>query len=77
MNKIIFRFYLIKTNTYFEVSFDSRLSFSDNFKLLNDIYPISINDIHIYDKEAKSFLDLDIPLDKFGFSYYNRLFIFD
>lgn len=77
MNKIVFRFYEIKNNDFFEVSFDSRLSFIDNFRLLNDIYFIPINTIHIYDETSKSFLDMDIPIEKFGFYHYNKLFLFD
>lgn len=77
MNKIVFRFYEIKNNDFFEVSFDSRLSFIDNFRLLNEIYSIPINTIHIYDETSKTFLDMDIPIEKFGFSHYNKLFLFE
>lgn len=74
MNKIIFRFYLVKEGKFIEVAFDSRLSFNDNFKLLNSIYPI--DNYKIYDKDNNAFLSLNVPLKDFNFSYYTKLCIF-
>lgn len=76
MNKIIFRFHIVKNNEYFEVTFDNRLSFNENFNLLNDIYPLSFNNFQIFDENSNSFLDLDVEIREYGFSYYNKLLIF-
>lgn len=73
MNNIVFRFYLVKENKYFEVSFDSRLSFKDNFKLLQDIYPINIDTLNVYDKVNSVFLAIDVPISEFCFKRYTDL----
>lgn len=75
MNKLVFRFYVIKENRFFEVSFDSRISFIENFKLIQEIYPFSIADKHIYDIEKGTFLNLNVPLSLFNFSAFTRLYI--
>lgn len=76
MKKIIFRFYIVKDDSFFEVYFDSRLSFLDNFKLLKDIYQIDISNMHIYDEYAKKFVCLNIPISKYNFQDYNKLLLF-
>lgn len=76
MNKIIFRFYIVKDFDYFEVCFDSRLSFIENFKLLNDLKAIDTSNLKIYDLESNSFLCLDKPISSMNFTYYNKLYLY-
>lgn len=75
MNSIIFRFYLASKLDYFEVCFDTRLSFKDNFLLLKDIYPINTSKLHIYDEKYHKFLALNTALSNFNFPYYKELLI--
>ena len=75
-NTIIFRFNNINKSSFFEVSFDQRLSFIENFDLLKDIYPINITNFYIYDREMKDFLLKDIPLKEFSFSCFKELDLF-
>lgn len=76
MNKIVFRFYVVKDNYFFEVCFDSRLSFIDNFKLLNEIYKVDISNLHIYDDYAKRFVSLNTPINRYHFVEYTKLMLF-
>ena len=74
MNKVIFRFYRLTKNDFFEVSFDTRLSFYENFRLLKDIYHIE-DSIHIYDGDKGIFLSMNVPLNTFNFAYYTKLYL--
>lgn len=67
MNKIIIRFIFVKNNDILEVIFDQRLSFNDNFKLLNNINSYLFKeDNYIYDENKGVFLNKDIPLKDFN-----------
>lgn len=75
MKKVI-RLYVIKDHNFFEVCFDSRLSFNDNLRLLKDIYKLDTTNVHIYDEYANRFVAMDIPIDKFNFNDYVKLTLF-
>ena len=76
MNKIILRFIVVKQNKTFEVVFDQRLSFIENFTLLKDIYYVDINKSYIMDNNKKIALKRDVPLSKFNFKNFKTLYIF-
>lgn len=76
MNKIILRFIVVKQNKTFEVVFDQRLTFIENFVLLKDIYYININKAYIVDNKKQIALKKDVPLSKFNFKSFKTLYIF-
>ena len=77
MNKIILRFNIIKTNEVFEVIFDQRLTFTENFFLLSHIYPIRfIDDNYIIDPDKKIALKKDVPIKSFNFPNFMTLYLF-
>lgn len=76
MNEIVIRFIVLKKDDYFDVKFDTRLSFIDNFILLRDLYPIDVKQYHIYDLENQAFLSLNKPIYEYNFAYYTRLYLF-
>lgn len=75
-NQVILRFYVVATRQVFEVIFDTRLSFNENFLLLHDIYDyeLSEND-YIIDDECRA-LAKDVPLRLFHFKLFTTLSIF-
>ena len=59
-----------------EVSFDSRLSFRDNFLLLKQMIGKDYSSAEVYDPDKKIFLDRNIPLSEFEFAGFVRLHLF-
>lgn len=76
MNKLLFGFYIVKKGVLIEASFDSRLNFIDNFRLLETMYPINIDELFIYDKNHDKFLSKNEPLNRFNFNRYTLLYLF-
>lgn len=69
MNKILLRFRIVSNNQIVEVYLDDRLSFKDNFKMLN------LNEnYHIYDSNKKIFIREDLPIKEF---HITRFISFD
>lgn len=66
MNKILLRFYIVKSSELIEVIFDSRLSFIENFELLKTIKTLSFKqENYIYDLEKHVALNKEAPLSSF------------
>lgn len=77
MNKVILRFCLMNNKKVIEVIFDARLSFIENFNLLKDILPISLNDgSYIIDPYRTIALRKDIALKEFNFKNFMTLYIY-
>lgn len=77
MNKVILRFCLMNNKKVIEVIFDARLSFMENFNLLKDILPISVNDdSYIIDPYRTIALRKDIALKEFNFKNFMTLYIY-
>ncbi len=77
MNKILLRFNIINNNEIFEVIFDTRLSFNDNFKLLGEIYHFKLkDDNYIFDLVKDIPLRKDVPLKSFNLPNFMTLSIF-
>ena len=77
MDKIILRFNVIKSGQVFEVIFDKRLSFIENFKLLKEINSFELEkDMYIYDLDRIQALKKDIPLNEFNFQSNMTLYLF-
>ena len=77
MDKIILRFNVIKSGQVFEVIFDKRLSFIENFKLLKEINSFELKeDVYIYDLDKMQALKKDIPLYEFNFQSNLTLYLF-
>jgi len=76
MYQIVLRFKIIRNNHILEVTFDERLSFKENFKLLETIANEDLKKIIVYDPNKKLFLNTDIPLKEFNFSYFMSFYLF-
>lgn len=74
MNKIILRFYILKNDDFFEVLFDKRLSFNENFNLLKEIYDFPFF-TYIFDKTNNIALKKDIPIKDFDFNNFMTLYL--
>lgn len=77
MHEILIRFRFIDTDKTIECALDERLSFRENFKLLEKISDINCEDIAIYDPEKKIFLDEDLPLKRFNICRFILLYVFN
>lgn len=76
MNSVVIRFYIIEKREYIDVKFDKRLSFKENFCMLEELYPINIDKYRIYDENNKGFYPLDKPIKCFDLAYYTSLLLF-
>ena len=77
MNKIILRFCIVKNSEVFEAVFDTRFSFTDNFRLFSDIYPFRLlEETRIMDLDREQALRKDVPLSHFNFRNFMTLYLF-
>ena len=76
MYEVLIRFKIVKKNRYLEVSFDSRLSFKDNLKILSELVDVDLSDMYVYDPVKRIFLDREIPVSEFDISYFISLQLF-
>ncbi len=77
MNKVILRFYIVRSKKVFEVIFDGRLTLLENFYLLKDIYEIKdVDNKYFIDKRKNVALKKDIPIKEFNFPNFMTLYIY-
>lgn len=76
MYDVLIRFRLVKNNGVFEVIFDSRMSFRENFKMLENIIGINLSDYKVYDPNKKIFLKRNISLNEFNIDRFIQLYLF-
>lgn len=77
MYKVLLRFSFARNNKVIEVYFDERLSFKDNFKLLNNLIEIpNINNLKIYDKNKHMFLRTDISIKEFNINSFMNFVVY-
>ena len=76
MHEKIIRFKIVKRNYIFEAILDDRLSFSENFKLLENIMDIDIKNSRVYDPYKKVFLDNNAPLSAYNISNIMLFYLF-
>ena len=70
------RFRIVKNSRIIEASFDERLSFKDNLRLLSEICDEEIGNAEIYDPVKRIFLDKEVPLSSFSIQYYVSFYLF-
>lgn len=76
MHDVLIRFKLIKNDYVFEAVLDSRLSFKDNFKLLQNIIDKNLKNIRVFDPNKRVFLDENTPLVNFNINNFILLYLF-
>ena len=76
MYDVLIRFKFIKNDYIFEAVLDSRLSFKDNFKLLQNIIDIDIKNVKVYDPKNRVFLNRDIPIKQFDINYFVYFYLY-
>lgn len=76
MYELLIRFRLIKNNDIYEVVFDSRLSFEENFVLLKKIIGIDLSKYKVYDFNKRIFLKRNTSLNEFNFDRFVQLYLF-
>ena len=77
MHKVLFRLVDVSNKKTAEVSLDERLSFKENFKILEMILNMRLKEAMVYDPYKKIFLDRNIPLKSFGFKGFVLLYLFN
>ncbi|MBQ1567992.1 MAG: hypothetical protein IIZ80_08910 [Erysipelotrichaceae bacterium] len=77
MHEVLIRFRFVDADRTIECALDERLSFRDNFRLLEKISDVNIRDAVIYDPEKKIFLSEDLPLEQFNICRFILLYIFN
>ena len=76
MHEVLIRFRFIDCDKTIECALDERLSFRENFQLLEKISDINCMNIAIYDPEKKIFLNEDLPLKQFNICRFILLYVF-
>ena len=76
MFKIPVRLMFVKNNRIVEVKMDKRLSFEDNFKMLNKLWNYSDEKFYVFDPIRKIFLRRDIPLLQFEIETFRMFHLF-
>ena len=76
MHKVMIRFKDVVSGKSIEVQLDDRLSFKDNFVILEEILDRDLKDDQVYDPHKKIFLDRNIPLSEFQFEGFIFLHLF-
>lgn len=76
-HEIKIRFRIVKNRHVIEVLFDERLSFHENFRILNEICNENLADVRVYDPMKRIFLDRDVPLSTFSFQYFVSFYLFN
>ena len=77
MHEILIRFRFIARDMTIECVLDERLSFKENFSLLQQISDIDCRKIVIYDPEKKIFLKEDLPIKEFNIGRFILLYVFN
>ena len=76
MAEVYFRLTDVVRRETFEVRFDSRLSFRNNFSILSQMIGKDYSEAEIYDPDKKIVLDRNIPLTEYEFAGFIRLHLF-
>jgi len=76
MYEKLMRFKVIKDDRVFDAYLDERLSFVDNFKLLENILDTSSNYYKVYDPNKKLFLNTSVPIEEFSISNYMMMYLY-
>ena len=76
MYEVLLRFKVIKTGLIFEAILDSRLSFKENFKILEDMLNIKLTNMYVFDAEKKIFLDEYISIEKYNIKSFMFFYLF-
>lgn len=70
------RLMFVKNNKIVEVKMDKRLSFEDNFKMLNKLWKYKDEKFYVFDPIRKIFLRRDIPLLQFEIETFRMFHLF-
>lgn len=76
MYEKIIRFKIVKNNYVFEAVLDDRLSFSENFKMLENIMDIDIKNSRVYDPNKNVFLDSNVAINAYNISNIMLFYLF-
>lgn len=76
MYEILIRFHRVIDNTIIEAKLDYRLSFLENFKLLESICEINLSNSLVYDNYRKQFLNMNTKLEEFNINSFIELVLF-
>ena len=76
MHRLKVRMKDVKSSMIIEAALDERLSFRDNFKLLDEMLEISLESAQVYDPYKKIFLDRNIVIADFHFGSFILLHLF-
>ncbi|MDO4197720.1 MAG: hypothetical protein Q4D13_01860 [Erysipelotrichaceae bacterium] len=75
MNSVNLRFYVLKNDQVYEVSFDTRISFKDNMGMLKVMEDIVNEDMKVYDNTKGIFLRMDVPLKEMEIECFTSFYL--
>lgn len=76
MYEILMRLKIMRNDKIYEVYLDERLSFSENFVLLNELINEHLIDVKVYDPIKKLFLNTEIALKEFNIESFRLFYLF-
>ena len=76
MHRLTVRMKDVKSSMIIEAALDERLSFRDNFRLLEELLEIPLTDAQVYDPYKKIFLDRNIVISDVHFGSFMLLHLF-
>lgn len=75
MHRILMRFKIVKTGRIVEAYLDRRLSFYDNFILLEKMLDERIAGYRVFDQNKGIFLDMNIPIEEFDIKTFMYFYL--
>ena len=75
MHRILMRFKIVKTGGIVEAYLDRRLSFYDNFILLEKMLDERIAGYRVFDQNKGIFLDMNIPIEEFDIKTFMYFYL--
>ena len=77
MHKVLFRLVDVSNKKTAEVSLDERLSFKENFKILETILDMRLKEAMVYDPYKKIILERNMPLQRYSIKGFVLLYLFN
>ena len=75
MSNVLLRLKDLASKQSYEVSFDDRLSFKENLKLLSTMIDDNLENRYIFDVSKNIFLDNEIAIYNFHISIFTMFFL--
>ena len=75
MHDVYLRLFLLRNRKVFEVTFDNRMSFSDNLKMISKLENEISNDFKVFDNDIGVFVNTKIPLSELNLERFTLFYL--